>query len=153
MRVGLTVFLNGEVSRCLLVAAAPKLVWWLWVWSDKALCWTLFTLLIFSRNVCSSVGHYSTFLLLFSCSVVSNSVTHVLQHPRLPDSSLHPRVCSNSCPLSQRRHPTISSSVIPFSSCPQSFLTSGSFSVSQLITSGGQSVGASTSVLPMNIQD
>ena len=64
------------------------------------------------------------------------------------------RICSNSCPLSSWCHPTISSSVVPFSSCLQSFPASGSFPVSQFFTSGGQSIGvsASTSVLPMNIQ-
>ena len=73
---------------------------------------------------------------------------------RLPCPSLFPRVCSNSCPLSQRSHPTVSSSVVPFSSCPQSFPASGSFPVSRVFTSGGQSIGAlaSASVLPMNIQ-
>ena len=65
-----------------------------------------------------------------------------------------PRVCSNSCPLSQRCHPTISSSVVPFSSCLQSFAASGSFPVCQLFASGGQSiaVSASASVLPVNTQ-
>ena len=63
-----------------------------------------------------------------------------------------PGVCSNSCPLSQWCHPTISSSVVPFSSCPQSFPASGSFPVSQTFASGGQSIGASASVLPMNSQ-
>ena len=62
-------------------------------------------------------------------------------------------VYSNSCPLSQWCHPTISSSVVPFSSCPQSFPASGSFPMSRLFTSGGQSIGASASVLPMTIQD
>ena len=73
---------------------------------------------------------------------------------RLPCSSPSPRACSNSCPLSQWRHPTISSSVVPFS-CPLSFPASGSFPTSQLFESGGQSIGvsASTSVLPMNTQD
>ena len=80
---------------------------------------------------------------------------HGLQHPRLPHPSPTPRACSNSCPSSQWCHPTISSSVVPFSSCPQSFPASGSFPKSQFFTSGGQSIGvsASTSVLPMNIQD
>ena len=90
----------------------------------------------------------------FSCSVVSNSLRHHgLQHARLPCPLLTPRACSNSCPSSQWCHPTISSSVVPFSSCPQSFPASGSFQMSQLFTSGGQSIGASASVLPMNIQD
>ena len=81
--------------------------------------------------------------------------THGLQHTRLPCSSPTPRVYSNSCPLSQWCHPTISSSVIPFPSCLQSFAASGSFPVSQFFPSGGQSIGvsASASVLPMNIQD
>ena len=79
---------------------------------------------------------------------------HELQLSRLPWPSLSPGVCSNSCPLSQWCHPTISSSVVPFSSCPQSFPASGSFPVSQLFASGGQSTGASASasVLPVNIQ-
>ena len=95
-------------------------------------------------------------LLLFSHSVMSSSLwPHELQHARLPCPSLSPGVCSDSCPLSQWCHPTISSSVAPFSSCPQSFPASGSFSVSQLFTSGGQNIGASAlaSVLPVNIQD
>ena len=95
-------------------------------------------------------------LLLFSHSVVSNSSRpHGLQHTRLPCPWTPPRGCSNSCPLSLWCHPTISSSVVPFSSCPQSFPASGSFPMSQLFASGGQSirVSASTSVLPMNTQD
>ena len=77
-----------------------------------------------------------------------------LQHTRLPCSSPSPRVCSNSCPLRQWCHPTISSSAICFSSCPQSFPPSRSSPMSQLFASGDQSVGASASgsVLPMNIQ-
>ena len=92
----------------------------------------------------------------FSPSVVSNSLwLHGLQHARLPCLWPTPRTCSNSCPLSQWCHLTISSSVIPFSSCLQSFPASGSFPVNQFFTSGGQSIGvsASASVLPMNIQD
>ena len=79
---------------------------------------------------------------------------HGLQHARFPCPSPSPRVCSNSCPLSQWYHPTISSSVIPFSSCLQSFPASGSFPMSWLSASGGQSIGASASasVLPVNIQ-
>ena len=77
-----------------------------------------------------------------------------LQHVRLPYASPTPGACSNSWPLSQWCHPTISSSVIPFSSCLQSFPASGSFQMSQFFPSGGQSFGASVSasVLPMNIQ-
>ena len=92
----------------------------------------------------------------FSCSVVSNSLRpHGLQHTRLPCPSPTPRACSNSCSLSRWCHPTISSSVVPFSSCLQFFPASGSFPVSQFFPSGGQSLGvsASASVFPMNIQD
>ena len=92
----------------------------------------------------------------FSRSVVSDSLwPHGPQHARPPCPSPTPRVYSNSCPLSRWYHPTISSSVIPFSSCLQSFPASGSFTVSQFFTSGGQCIGvsASASVLPMNIQD
>ena len=80
---------------------------------------------------------------------------HELQHARPPCPSPTPRVHPNPCPLSWWCHPTISSSVIPFSSCPQSFPASESFPMSQLFTSGGQRIGASASpsVLPMNIQD
>ena len=91
----------------------------------------------------------------FSRSVVSDSLRpRGLQHFRLPCPSPNPRAYSNSCPSSQW-YPTISSSVIPFSSCVQSFPASGSFQMSQLFTSGGQSIGisASTSVFPMNSQD
>ena len=92
----------------------------------------------------------------FSHSVVSNSLwPRGLQHARLPCRSLSPGACSNSYPLSQWCHPTISSSVVPLSSCLQSFPASGSFQMSQLFASGGQSIGVSAlaSVLPMNIQD
>ena len=91
-----------------------------------------------------------------SHSGVSDSLRpHELQHARPPCPSPTLRACSNSCPLSRWCHPTISSSVVPFSSCPQSFPASRSFQMSQFFTSGGQSIGvsASTSVLPMNIQD
>jgi len=87
---------------------------------------------------------------------VSNSWRpHKLQHTRLPCLSLCPGVCSNSCPLSRWCHPTISSSVAPFSSCPHSFPGSGSFPMSRLFTSGSRSIGvaASAPVLPVNIQD
>ena len=92
----------------------------------------------------------------FSCSVVSDSLApHESQHNRPPCPSPTPGVYSNSCISSRWCHPAISSSVIPFSSCLQSFLASGSFQISQLFTSGGQSIGvsASASVLPMDIQD
>ena len=86
---------------------------------------------------------------------MSNSLwPHGLQHTRLPCSSSTPRACSNSCPLNQWCYLTISSSAATFSFCLQSFTASRSFPVSQLFTSGSQSIGASAlaSVLPMNIQ-
>ena len=92
----------------------------------------------------------------FSQSVVSNSLwPHGLQHARPPCPSQTPRACSNSCLLSWWCHPTISSSVFPFSSCLQSFPASGSFPMNQFFASGGQSSGvsASTSRLPVNFQD
>ena len=104
------------------------------------------------RNKCLQIGR----ILLFSYSVISySSWSHGLQQARLPCSSPSPEACSKLCPLSQWNHPTISSSVISFSSCLQSFPVSGSFPVSQLFASGSQSIGisASASVLPMNIQD
>ena len=91
----------------------------------------------------------------FSRSVMSNPLwPHGLQHARLPCPSPTPGAYSNSCPLNRWCHPTISSSVVPLSSCLQSFPASGSFSVSQLFASGGQNIGASASasVLPMSIQ-
>ena len=92
----------------------------------------------------------------FSCSVVSDSLRpHGLQASRLPCPSPALRACSSSCPSSWWCHPTISSSVVPFSSCLQSFPASGSSPMSQFFTSGGQSVGVSAlaSVLPIYIQD
>ena len=92
----------------------------------------------------------------FSWSIVFDALQpHGLQHTRLPWPSPTPKACSNSCPSSQWCHPIISSSVIPYSSCLQSFPESGSFVMSQLFTSGSQSIGASASasVLPTNIQD
>ena len=100
--------------------------------------------------------HQSVISVHFSCLVVSDSLQpHGLQHASLPCPSPLPRVYSNSCPLSRWCHSTISSSVVPFSSCLQSFPASGFFQVSQFFASGGQSIGgsASASVLPMNIQD
>ena len=91
----------------------------------------------------------------FSHSAMFNSLwSHGLQHARPPCPSPTPGAYSNSCPLSRWCHPTISSSVIPFS-CPQSFPALESFQMSQFFTSGGQSIGvsSSTSVLPMNTQD
>ena len=92
----------------------------------------------------------------FSCSVMPDSLwPHELQHPRPLCPSPVPGTYPNSCPWSQRCHPTISSSVVRFSSCPQSFLASESFRMSQLFASGGKSiaVSASASVLQINTQD
>ena len=103
-----------------------------------------------------SMGSHESDTVQFSCSVMSDSLRpHEPQHARPPYPSPTPGVHPNSCPLSQWFHPTISSSVIPFSSCPQPFPASGSFQMSQLFASGGQSirVSASISVLPMNTQD
>ena len=123
-------------------------------------CWTvnnywLFkVLLTVSALGCSFPFQFTS--VQFSRSVVSDSMQpHELQHSRPPCPSPTPRVYWNSCPLSQQCHPTISSSVIPFFSCLQSFPASGPFQMSQLFASGGQSIGvlASTPVLPMNTQD
>ena len=112
------------------------------------------------RKQFQCIKHRITFLkfftsVQFSHSVMSDSLwLHGLQLTRLPCPSPAPGVYSNSCPLSSWCHPTISSSVIPFSSCLQSFPALGSFQMSQFFTSGGQSIGvsASASVLPINIQ-
>ena len=107
--------------------------------------------------MCLFAAHVSSFSLLqFSRSVVSNSLRlHESQHARPPSPSPTPGVYWSSCPSSQWCHPATSSSVIPFSSCPQSLPASGSFPMSQLFASGSQSIGvsASASVPPMNIQD
>ena len=108
-----------------------------------------------SLFVLISTALFSFKLLLFSHSVVSDSLQpHGLQHNRLTYLSLSPWVCSNSCPLSRWCHPSISASLIPFSSYSQSFPASGSFPVNQLFISRGQSIraSASASVLLMNIQ-
>ena len=114
----------------------------------------------YSHSKCSSKRNIFkrliTLSVQFSRSVVSNPLQpHEPQHVRPPCPSPTPRVHPNPCPLSQWCHPTISSFVVPFSSCPQSFPTSGSFPMSQLFESGGQRIGvsASTSVFPMNTQE
>ena len=125
------------------------------------LCWILMSVCLLRVHLIMIMKIASLIQLVFSsvqfsCSVVSDSLwRHGLQHARPPCLSLTPRVYPNSCPLSQWCHPTISSSVIPFSFCPQSFSASGSFEMSQLFTSGGPNIGvsASTSVLPVNTQD
>ena len=131
--------------------------------------WNKHSWLLNNPHITHSQPAYPSFLLIlkfrkawtvsvshFSCSVVSDSLwPHGLQCTRLPCPSLTPGACSNSWPLSRWYHPTISPSVIPFSSCLQSFPASGSFPVNQFFTSRGQSIGASASasVLQMNIQD
>ena len=124
----------------------------------------MFTLLVFlklikKRNTCSSLLALITLVISsvqFSRSVMSNSLQpHESQHTRPPCPSPTPGVYSNSCLLHWWCHPAISSSVIPFSSRPQSLPASGSFPMSQLFTSGGQSTGVSSSasVLPVKTQD
>ena len=124
-----------------------------WIQGSK----TYVTDLTVSLLGCVNWGMASS-LVQFSCSFVSNSLcSHGLHHTRPPCPSPIPRAYPNSFQSHwhQYNHPTILSSVIPFSSCPQSFPASGSFQMSQLFSSGGQSIGvsASTSVLPMNTQD
>ena len=114
-------------------------IWWHQAWWERGQR---------TARPCSSVQ--------FSCSVVSDLLwLHGPQHARPPCPSPAPGVHPNPCPSSRWCHPTISSLVVLSSSCPQSFPASGSFPMSQLFTSGGQSIGvsASTSVLPMNTQD
>ena len=122
--------------------------------SSLCLCRLLWSWGAGSRaRVPSSCGVWAQ-LLLFSGSVLSSSLQpHGLQHARLPCPSPSLGACSNSCPLSQWCHPMISPSVIPFPSCFQSFSASGSFPMSRLFASGGQTIGASALFLPVNIQD
>jgi len=111
-------------------------------------------ILIWSKIIWKQISRVSFSSIQLSCSVVSTLCNpHVLEHARLPYPSSTPGVHPNPCPLSRWCHPTISSSVVPFLSCLQSFPASGSFQMSQLFASGGQSISASTSVLPMNTQD
>ena len=136
----------------------------MYIWQN----WGCSDLYLFCLAICSYFWKYirplkweqkSTLLhssVQFSRSVVSDSLwPHRLQHTRPPHPSPTSRVYSNSCPLSRWCHPTILSSVVPSSPCLQSFPASGSFPMSQIFASGGQSIGvsASASVLPMNIQD
>ena len=129
----------SDLNLCMLDRVQLKMNWDL-----------IFSLILF-------VTH-SVWPLLWCCSIVKLCLTLCnpmdYSKPGLLCPSLSPGVCSGSCPSSQWCHPTILSSVVPFSSCPQSFPASGSFPVSQLFTSGGQSIGASASasVLPVNIQ-
>ena len=114
--------------------------------NSLSLCTNIYYLFVFvpSLKIClwPNGDPVDCKLLLFSCSIVSDSLP---PHARLPCPSPSPRVCSNSCPLSQWCHPTISSSVVSFSSCLQSFPASGSFPMSRLFASRGQTIGASAS--------
>ena len=116
-----------------------------WLSLSSPVCLCIRTVLFFLFTQFRSVAE--------SCSTLCNPMD--CRHSRLPCPSPTPGAYLNSCPLSQWCHPTISSSVVPFSSRLQSFPASGSFPMSQFFTSGGQSIGvsASASVLPMNIQD
>ena len=120
-----------------------KYTWIIWKYSNRTLVIWRLKLLIWKC------------MLLFSHSVVSLCDSMDSKHTRLPCPSPSPRACSNSCPFSRWCHPTILSSVIHFFSCLQSFPASGSFLVSRLFASGCQRIrpSASTSVLPINIQD
>ena len=123
----------------------------LFTWKWKQIVCSSFNIAV----VCKAWGWTYSCILLLSRSVMSESLQpRGLQHSRLACPSPSSRACSNSCPLNQWCHRTISSSVFPFSSCLQSFPESGSFPVSWLFKSGGQSIWASASapVLPMNIQ-
>ena len=123
---------------------------WLWCMITFMCCWILF-----ARILLRSFASVFIIDLFFSCKVMSDSLwPHRLQHARLPCPSLSLGVCSNSCSLSQWCHPNVSSCIVHFSSCLQSFPASGSLPMSQIFRSGGQSTGDSAlaSVLPMNIQ-
>ena len=125
-------------------------IWWKWTMDLNNIF--LFTCI----RIYVSTYFLFALLLLFNCSVMSDCLwTHGLQHAWLPCPSPSPRACSNPSPFNRWCHPTISSSVITLSSCLLSFPASGSFIISQLFISGGQSIGASAaaSVLPVNIKD
>ena len=128
----------------------------LFSWAPKSL--HMVTAAMKLKDSCSLEESYDQPNSVQFSSVTQSCLTlwpHELQNARPPCPLPTPRVYQNSCPLSQWCHPTISSSVIPFSSCPQSFPALGSFQMSQFFASGGQSIGAlsSVSVLPLNIQD
>ena len=151
------VFLIPKHPKQLLCAHSWVANYKRWLLPSRNLQWEM--IIFWSHNmVCGiSVTHsVSQSVSLFSRSVLSHSLwPHEPQHARPRCLSPTPGVHPNPCPLNWWCHPTITSSVFPFSSCPQSFPASGSFQMSQLFTSGGQGieVAASASVLPMNIQD
>ena len=127
-----------------------------WENNEKTTAYFINAMKFLLSQVCNFVQVQVQVQVQFSRSVMSDSLwPHGLQHTRPPCPSPTPWVYSNSCPLNRWCHPTISSSVVPFSSCLQSFPGSGSFLISQFFPSGGQYIGVSalTSVLSMNIQD
>ena len=133
--------------------------WWTWVWvSSESWWWTRRPGVLQSMGSQSltRLSDFSSLSAQYRCSVMSDSLLcHRMQHNRPPCPSPTPRAYSNSCPLSWWCHPTISSSVVLFFSCLQSFPALGSFQMSQFFASGGQSIGvsASASVFPINVQD
>ena len=144
-----------NIKECLLCRGADFFLkntsWTNWI---SKLCSQSMAKTWYGAKIECAKSLWMTLLLLFSCWVLSESLCpHGLQHSRLLCPLLTPGACSNSCPLSRRCHPAISSSVVPFSSCLRSFPASGSSLKNQLFASGGQSIGASASVLPINIQD
>ena len=126
---------------------------WAYIWASEGIA--ILPFCSFSQSPNTSPINWSLVQFSSVTQLCSTLRPHGLQQARPPCPSPTPRVYSNSCPLSQWCHPTISSSVFPFFSHLQSFPASGSFQMSQFLTSGGQSirVSTSTSVLPMNIQD
>ena len=153
------VALNGKMSFFFMIDCTPcmRVCVCVCVRVYVFVCVCVFHIFFLHSSIDGHLGSFHIFSSVqFSHSVMSNSLRpHKPQHTRPPCPSPTPGVHPNPCPLSQWCHPAISSSVIPFSSCLQSFPASGSFQMSQLFTSGDQNVGvsASTSVLPMNIQD
>ena len=135
-----------------------RIFWWsYWVSEPEWMLPSLWVRYVREKKTPMCVFYFVRFSIQFS-SVAQSNLTlrpHESQHARPPCPSPSPRVYSNSYPSSQWCHPAISSSVVPFSSCPQSFAASESFPMSQLFTWGGQSIGvsASASVLPTKIQD
>ena len=151
---------KNPLRKCLARYILQLTVVILGAWNQKSIKWNSFSSLsILFLSMCNIYIYTQTNTYIsvqFSRSVVSDSLRpHEPQHARPPCLSPTPRVHSNPCPLSRWCHPTISSSIVPFSSCPQSFPASGSSQMSQFFASGGQSIGvsASASVLPMNTQD
>ena len=161
---------SNHLTLCCPLLLPPSIFPSIRIFSDETVLlirWPKYWSLSFNlspSNECSGVSsfrmHWLDHLAIQFSSV--QLLSHVLLFatpwtaaPQASCPSPTPRVYPNPCPLSRRCHPTISSSVVPFSSCPQSFPASGSFQMCQLFTAGGQSIGvsASTSVLPMNNQD